>query len=101
MRRAVAFNDVLPNTHDLRLQFDSGAISKQTGFRLPPERPAHAEGKVSPVSTFSYRSGTTLMSQSDDRQDVTRETEEQFRILVQGVTDYAIFMLSPAGVVTS
>ncbi len=29
------------------------------------------------------------------------ETEELFRILVQGVTDHAIFMLSPAGVVTS
>ena len=41
------------------------------------------------------------MSQMDNRQDATRETEEQFRILVQGVTDYAIFMLSPAGVVTS
>jgi PAS domain S-box-containing protein len=41
------------------------------------------------------------MSQTDSRQDATRETEEQFRILVQGVTDYAIFMLSPAGVVTS
>ncbi|MBW9102346.1 PAS domain-containing sensor histidine kinase [Paraburkholderia phenoliruptrix] len=41
------------------------------------------------------------MSQNDNRQDATRETEEQFRILVQGVTDYAIFMLSPAGVVTS
>jgi PAS domain S-box-containing protein len=41
------------------------------------------------------------MSQTDNRQDATRETEEQFRILVQGVTDYAIFMLSPAGVVTS
>jgi PAS domain S-box-containing protein len=101
VRRAVAFNDVLPNTHDLHLQFDSGAISKQTGFRLPLEPPARAEGKMSPVSTFFYRFGTTLMSQSDDRQDVTRETEEQFRILVQGVTDYAIFMLSPAGVVTS
>ena len=31
----------------------------------------------------------------------TAETAEQFRILVQGVTDYAIYMLSPAGVVTS
>src|ERR1700751_2143007 len=29
------------------------------------------------------------------------ETEEQFRLLVQGVTDYAIFMLSPTGMVTS
>jgi PAS domain S-box-containing protein len=33
--------------------------------------------------------------------DGTGDTEELFRILVQGVTDYAIFMLSPAGVVTS
>lgn len=29
------------------------------------------------------------------------ETEEQFRLLVQGVTDYAIYMLSPDGIVTS
>ncbi|CAB3739119.1 PAS domain-containing sensor histidine kinase [Paraburkholderia rhynchosiae] len=41
------------------------------------------------------------MSQTAKTHDVTRETEELFRILVQGVTDYAIFMLSPAGVVTS
>jgi len=52
VRRAVAFNDVLPNARDLHLQFDSGAISKQTGFRLPLEPSARAEGKMSPVSTF-------------------------------------------------
>jgi PAS domain S-box-containing protein len=34
-------------------------------------------------------------------QDALRESEEQFRLLVQGVTDYAIFMLSPAGEVTN
>lgn len=28
-------------------------------------------------------------------------SEEQFRILVQGVTDYAIYMLSPTGIITS
>lgn len=28
-------------------------------------------------------------------------TEQQFRMLVQGVTDYAIYMLSPSGIVTS
>lgn len=28
-------------------------------------------------------------------------SEERFRILVQGVTDYAIYMLSPAGVITN
>ena len=30
-----------------------------------------------------------------------RESEEQFRLLVQGVTDYAIFMLNPKGYVSS
>jgi PAS domain S-box-containing protein len=30
-----------------------------------------------------------------------RETEDQFRLLVQGVTDYAIYMLTPAGLVDS
>lgn len=33
--------------------------------------------------------------------DATPGTEEQFRILVHGVTDYAIYMLAPSGIVTS
>jgi len=33
--------------------------------------------------------------------DALRESEEQFRLLVQGVTDYAIFMISPIGEVTN
>ena len=34
-------------------------------------------------------------------QDALRESEQRFSLLVQGVTDYAIFMLSPAGEVTN
>ena len=34
-------------------------------------------------------------------QDALRQSEEQFRRLVQGVTDYAIYMLSPEGIVTN
>jgi len=30
-----------------------------------------------------------------------RDSEQRFRLLVQGVTDYAIFMLSPQGIVTN
>ncbi len=30
-----------------------------------------------------------------------RASEEQFRLLVQGVTDYAIYMLSPEGIITN
>ncbi|MDQ9170743.1 PAS domain S-box protein [Oxalobacteraceae bacterium R-40] len=34
-------------------------------------------------------------------QEALRESEQRFRLLVQGVTDYAIYMLSPAGAVTN
>ena len=34
-------------------------------------------------------------------QEALRESERQFRLLVEGVTDYALFMLDPNGVVTS
>jgi PAS domain S-box-containing protein len=34
-------------------------------------------------------------------QEALRESEERFRLLVQGVTDYAIYMLSPTGVITN
>jgi len=33
--------------------------------------------------------------------DALHESEERFRLLVQGVTDYAIYMLSPQGIVTN
>jgi PAS domain S-box-containing protein len=34
-------------------------------------------------------------------EEALRQSEQQFRILVQGVTDYAIYMLSPEGIVTN
>jgi PAS domain S-box-containing protein len=34
-------------------------------------------------------------------QEALRESEERFRLLVQGVTDYAIYMLSPTGIITN
>jgi PAS domain S-box-containing protein len=34
-------------------------------------------------------------------QDAMRESERQFRLLVSGVTDYALYMLDPNGLVTS
>jgi PAS domain S-box-containing protein len=40
---------------------------------------------------------------SDKRatQEALRESEQRFRMLVQGVTDYAIYMLSPTGEITN
>jgi PAS domain S-box-containing protein len=34
-------------------------------------------------------------------EDALRESEDRFRLLVQSVTDYAIYMISPTGVVTN
>src|ERR1700737_254511 len=34
-------------------------------------------------------------------QEALRESEERFRLLIQGVTDYAIYMLSPTGEITN
>src|SRR5690242_10047203 len=34
-------------------------------------------------------------------QDALRESERQFRLLIAGVTDYALFMLDPNGIITS
>jgi PAS domain S-box-containing protein len=35
------------------------------------------------------------------REEALRQSEERFRLLVEGVVDYAIFMLDPEGIVTS
>lgn len=34
-------------------------------------------------------------------QEALRESERQFRLLVQGVTDYALYMIDPNGIITS
>ncbi|SOE93976.1 PAS domain S-box-containing protein [Burkholderia sp. D7] len=44
---------------------------------------------------------TRDISERKIAQESLRQSEEQFRLLVQGVTDYAIYMLSPAGDVIS
>jgi PAS domain S-box-containing protein len=44
---------------------------------------------------------TRDMSTQRAARQALRDSEERFRLLVQGVTDYAIYMLSPMGVITN
>jgi PAS domain S-box-containing protein len=44
---------------------------------------------------------TRDMSDQHEAQKALREAEERFRLLVEGVSDYAIYMLSPAGIITN
>lgn len=44
---------------------------------------------------------TRDVSEKRAAQEALRESEERFRMLVQGVTDYAIYMLSPTGEITN
>ncbi len=44
---------------------------------------------------------TRDVSERTAAQEALRESERQFRLLVEGVTDYALYMLDPNGVVTS
>jgi PAS domain S-box-containing protein len=50
---------------------------------------------------IAYAKVTRDMTERVGAETALRESEERFRILVQGVTDYAIYMLDPEGRITN
>lgn len=50
---------------------------------------------------IGYAKVTRDITERKKAQDALHESEERFRYLVQGVTDYAIYMLTPEGIVSN
>ena len=61
---------------------------------------------IDPIRTpdgeiVGYAKITRDLSERRSAEELLRRSEEQFKLLVQGVSDYSIFMLDPEGVVTN
>ena len=58
--------------------------------------PIHQDGKL-----IGFAKITRDMTEQRNAQLASVESERKFRLLVQGVTDYAIYLLDPEGVITN
>jgi PAS domain S-box-containing protein len=105
--------DLTGSDHDHTLEEALRRVARGGGEMAEVEHSLHARGKAVWV-----RSTVTVVRDPDNRplylfaqaEDVTasrlvlhelRASEERFRLLVEGVSDYAIFMLDPGGHVTT
>jgi PAS domain S-box-containing protein len=92
--------------HALKTSLETGKFEAE-GWRVRQDgKRFWASVVIDPVfdenSVFiGYAKITRDMSHQHLAQEELRKSEERFRMLVQGVTDYAIYMLSPQGMVRS
>jgi PAS domain S-box-containing protein len=69
--------------------------------QVPARRPAATPAEPAEPAGAAEPAGPAGPPARRQPEDVSRPSEEQFRLLVEGVGDYAIFMLDPDGCITS
>jgi PAS domain S-box-containing protein len=92
-------------SRSLRIASEEGRFSSE-GWRLRKDGSQFwATITVDPIWQDGTLAGFAMITRdiTENREATlaTMEAERRFRILVQGVTDYAIYMLSPDGVITN